>query len=153
MISELERMLCVCGDSSQTFKFVIKATTLGKIDISVVAQSVSTNAFSNVCNFNSTMENNVAAMDTLTKKLLVEVEGVKKEYSKSIYFCPRDSSFGIYTNTLSLDLPKSIVPGSVFAEVAVTGNVYYLINFLDEFSVNFLHFDQQEKRLEKNIKA
>lgn len=119
-MSKLSTKLCICGGSSKSFKFNIKATSLGKIDINVGAHTLSP-VDSEICNPNSIVASDVTAADALTRKLLVEAEGIKKEYSKSVFFCPEDSTSRIYTHTLSLTLPKSVVPGSVFAELAVTG--------------------------------
>lgn len=119
-ISNLTSNLCVCGSSSKTFKFSLKPTTLGKIDISITGKTDSSE-MSNTCDPKSSMTSDITAADGVNRQLLVEAEGIKKEYSKSIYFCQKDSNSGKFIDTLSLALPKTVVPGSTFAEIAITG--------------------------------
>lgn len=61
------------------------------------------------------------AGDGLTKKLLVEAEGVKREYSTSVFFCPADSTNSTFSHIMELELPTEVVPGSVYAELEFVG--------------------------------
>ena len=57
----------------------------------------------------------------MTKKLLVEAEGVKREYSTSLFFCPKEHTNSTFSDTIQLDLPEQVVPGSVYAELEFVG--------------------------------
>ena len=59
--------LCVCGDSGRSFKFVIIPTSLGKINLKATAE------VSNAALCDCLSPGNIAAKDTVVKKLLVEV--------------------------------------------------------------------------------
>ncbi|XP_057308905.1 pregnancy zone protein-like [Hydractinia symbiolongicarpus] len=118
--SERIKKMCVCGSKSNTFKFSIKSKTLGKIDITVKALSLQPDIL--ICDSSNKMADDVTAADAMTKKLLVEAEGIKKEFSTSSYFCPRDHS-GLYSDTLFVTIPQPIVQGSVYAELAVVGDL------------------------------
>lgn len=61
------------------------------------------------------------AGDGVTKTLLVEAEGVKKEYSTSVFFCPADNINTTYSHIMELELPTEVVPGSVYAELEFVG--------------------------------
>ncbi|XP_057308923.1 pregnancy zone protein-like isoform X2 [Hydractinia symbiolongicarpus] len=118
--SERIKKMCVCGSKSNTFKFSIKSKTLGKIDITVKALSLQPDIL--ICDSSNKMADDVTAADAMTKKLLVEAEGIKKEFSTSSYFCPRDHS-GLYSDTLFVTIPQPVVQGSVYAELAVVGDL------------------------------
>ncbi|XP_057303118.1 alpha-1-macroglobulin-like [Hydractinia symbiolongicarpus] len=118
--SERFKKMCVCGSKSNTFKFSIKPKTLGKIDITVKALSLQPDIL--ICDSSNKMAEDVTAADAMTKKLLVEAEGIKKEFSTSSYFCPRDHS-GLYSDTLVVTIPQPVVQGSVYAELAVVGDL------------------------------
>ena len=60
----------------------------------------------------------------MTKKLLVEAEGVKREYSTSIFFCPKEHTNSTFSDTIQLDLLEQVVPGSVHAELEFVGELY-----------------------------
>jgi len=76
----------------------------------------------------------------LTKKLLVEAEGIKKEYSQSLFFCPMDYPNRMFTDKISLHLPKKIVPGSVYAELSVVGklNLFCVTSSVSETKYSYL---------------
>ncbi|XP_066921586.1 alpha-2-macroglobulin-like isoform X2 [Clytia hemisphaerica] len=120
-LTSSQQKLCVCGGEAKTVKFGIKPKTLGKIDITVKGRSYE--ASSSVCGPNQVPISNVVAADALTKKLLVEAEGIKKEYSTSLFFCPNDHANGTFSDVISLDLPEKIVPGSVYAEIEFVGDL------------------------------
>ena len=119
IVGDYETNLCVCGGKSNAFKFKIKPMVVGRIDVTVSAST--RNNGNNVCKTNKAVFKNVLAADALTKMFLVEPEGIKKEYTTSLFFCPKQYSSGTFINTMKLDIPKPFVSGSVFAELSVVG--------------------------------
>lgn len=92
--------------------------TVGRTNITVSANTI--NNDDSVCKANEIILENVLAADALTKKLLVEPEGIKKEFATSLLFCPKNNS-GKFIESMELDISKPFVPGSVFAELSVVG--------------------------------
>ena len=122
IVGDSKANLCVCGGKSNTFKFKIKPLVLGRIDVTVSANTINNN--DNVCKTNAIIVENALAADALAKKLLVEPEGIKKEFATSLFFCPKQYSNGKFVETMKLDIPKPFVSGSVFAELSVVGKYF-----------------------------
>ena len=93
--------------------------TVGRIDVTVSANTI--NNDDSICKEDEIVLDNALAADTLTKKLLVEPEGIKKEFATSLFFCPKQHSSGKFIESIKLDIPKPFVSGSVFAELSVVG--------------------------------
>lgn len=106
---------CVCGGKSASYKFNVKPKKLGKVPITVRAVSVE----GNDCQGRGKLLT-VGAADAMMKDLLVEAEGVKKEFAYSNFVCPKDFG-GTFRDTVTVNLPSQIVEGSVFAELSVVG--------------------------------
>ena len=107
---------CVCPGRTATVRFRIKPRTLGRINIRVSAETVT----ENLCAATDKFSGDLGFSDSLVKKLLVEAEGTKDEYTQSSFFCP---SNGTYLTSLELALPTNVVPGSLFGRVEVIGDV------------------------------
>ncbi|XP_042903027.1 murinoglobulin-1 isoform X2 [Parasteatoda tepidariorum] len=110
--------ICLQPDTSESLRVKLKATTVGKINITVKAETAPS---SGVCGSSTVSEN--IAKDAITKPLTVEAEGFPAERIYSSLFCPSDSENGTYENSISLSLPEDIVPDSSRAYVDFTGNV------------------------------
>jgi len=111
--------MCVCGGRADTYKFKIKPKKLGKIPITVRATTMSRDA--ELCG-GKPMAEAMTAADAMSKKLLVEPEGVKKEFVYSNFICPKDHD-GKFKERISVNLPDKIVPGSVYATMSVVGDL------------------------------
>ncbi|CAB4021533.1 alpha-2-macroglobulin-like isoform X2, partial [Paramuricea clavata] len=104
--------MCVCGDDGKSVKFRIIPNKLGRIPLTVKA----TTSEANLC-----PKSTVYAADAVTRKLLVEPEGIKKDYTRGTFFCA--GTEGKYNESIDLTLPKDIIPGSVLPKVSVIGDV------------------------------
>ena len=62
-------------------------------------------------------------------KLLVEPEGIKKEFTDSFLLCRKQLLHEKVTKKMKMDIPKPFVPGSVFAELLVVGRYFNVKSF------------------------
>mgnify|MGYP002803887076 FL=1 len=104
--------ICVCGDSGTSVKFRIIPKKVGHIPLQVKAVT----SQAKLCP-NST----VYVADAVSRKLLVEPEGIKQEHSQGSFFC--STNRGIYNESLNMVLPTKIVPESLVQKIYVTGDV------------------------------
>ncbi|XP_047140666.1 murinoglobulin-1 isoform X2 [Hydra vulgaris] len=119
MISGPSSKVCLCGGRTATVYFKIQPTVIGKISIQVTAQTLS----ENVCAANYKVDKSISMTDILIKKLLVEPEGLKQEYTFSNFFCPNTSPEKLFKNTFNLTLPSNFVKGSVYSKITVVGDI------------------------------
>ena len=127
VVGDSKATLCVCGRKSKTFKFKIRPTVLGYIDVTVSANTINNNE--NICKSNDIIVENELAADALIKKLLVEPEGIKKEFTDSFVLCRKQLLHEKVTKKMKMDIPKPFVPGSVFAELLVVGRYFNVKSF------------------------
>jgi len=109
---------CLCSGRTATVLFRIKPKTLGPINVRVSAQSLDDNICSAKDKFSS-----VDFSDIVVRKLLVEPEGIKDEYTQSSFFCSSNQENTAHTTDLNLRLPDNLVQGSLFGRVEVIGDV------------------------------
>ncbi|XP_077579366.1 alpha-2-macroglobulin-like protein 1 [Stigmatopora nigra] len=109
--------MCVCGEESRTFTWIVTPTALGKIDLKVSAEALKTNY---LCGNEVATVPEVGRVDTVIRTLLVEAEGTPQSITHNALLCPSD---GITYKKISLVLPKIFVTGSVRATVSVLGDL------------------------------
>uniref|UniRef100_A0A8C0WT96 Ovostatin n=1 Tax=Castor canadensis TaxID=51338 RepID=A0A8C0WT96_CASCN len=97
----------------KTFVWTIIPKTLGKANITVVAESKQ----SSTCPNEATEEQTLNWKDTVVKDLLVEPEGIKRETTQSFLICTKVSK------QVVLDLPDEVVEGSARAFFTVVGDI------------------------------
>uniref|UniRef100_F7A528 Uncharacterized protein n=1 Tax=Ciona intestinalis TaxID=7719 RepID=F7A528_CIOIN len=102
--NRMMRRLCVQAQSSQTTNVILQFNYLGNKNIT-----------------DGEGQARVAARDLITRQVLVEAEGIKREYTHSIYFCP--SSGGSFNEIIQLNIPTHTVPGSERAVASMIGDV------------------------------
>ncbi|KAK3727994.1 hypothetical protein QZH41_015942, partial [Actinostola sp. cb2023] len=112
-----DQKLCVCGNEAKSVKYVITPVQLGHIPLKVTVQNV----VPSLCE-NPSEEAPLGISDAVIRKLLVEPEGVRQEYTYSSFICPRDNQ-GIFHDKLKFSLPNKTVQGSVYATVSVIGDL------------------------------
>ncbi|KAK3709154.1 hypothetical protein QZH41_018067 [Actinostola sp. cb2023] len=112
-----DQKLCVCGNEAKSVKYVITPVQLGHIPLKVTVQNV----VPSLCE-NPSEEAPLGISDAVIRKLLVEPEGVRQEYTYSSFICPRDNE-GIFHDELKFSLPNKTVQGSVYATVSVIGDL------------------------------
>ncbi|GFX13505.1 alpha-2-macroglobulin [Trichonephila clavipes] len=110
--------ICVQPNTSNSIKLQLKATDVGMANITVRAETASSNT---VCG-NSPVYGSLAR-DAIKQSFEVEAEGFPNQKVHSILFCPKDQKNGMFSQNYNLTLPKDVVPDSARAIVDVTGNV------------------------------
>ncbi|KAG5843754.1 hypothetical protein ANANG_G00154260 [Anguilla anguilla] len=108
---------CLCGEESETFTWVVTATTLGRVNITVSAEALSTEE---LCGNEVVTVPERGQIDTVVRTLLVEPEGTEQTISHNALLCPQD---GPVEKAVSLELPEVFVDGSAKASVSVLGDL------------------------------
>ncbi|XP_077467102.1 alpha-2-macroglobulin-like protein 1 [Stigmatopora argus] len=109
--------MCVCGEESKTFSWIVTPTALGKVDLKVSAEALKTNL---LCGNEVATVPEVGRIDTVIRTLLVEAEGTPQSITYNAYLCPAD---GITQKEISLVLPKIFIVGSERGTVSVLGDL------------------------------
>ncbi|KAG8180425.1 hypothetical protein JTE90_022774 [Oedothorax gibbosus] len=109
---------CIKPGGSESYDLKLKATSLGKLNITVRAE---TSQSTQACGDSEVSDS--YARDAITQPLNVEPEGFPVENVQGILFCPQDEKNGKFQETYNLDLPDDVVEGSERAYIDVTGNI------------------------------
>ncbi|XP_077615086.1 ovostatin homolog 2-like [Crocuta crocuta] len=104
------------GGEKKTYVWTILPKTLGKVNITVVAESRQ----SSTCPKGATEQRNLNWKDTVVKSLLVEPEGIEKEMTQSFLICTQGTKV---SKQIILDLPNNVVEGSARAFFTVVGDI------------------------------
>nr|XP_025038799.1 alpha-2-macroglobulin-like protein 1 [Pelodiscus sinensis] len=109
---------CLCAEESRTFTWVVTATTLGMVNV-----TVSTVVMDHMpqCGGRKTFPPAMPWKDTLIKPLLVRPEGVLVEKAHSCLLCPRRGN--TVKDPVSLTLPANVMKGSARATISVLGDI------------------------------
>ncbi|XP_045695720.1 ovostatin homolog 2-like [Phyllostomus hastatus] len=100
----------------KTYVWTLIPKKLGKVNITVVAESKHTSA----CPNGATEQQNLNWKDAVVKSLLVEPEGIEKEMTQSFLICTKDTKASM---PVVLDLPDNVVKGSARAFFTVVGDI------------------------------
>ncbi|XP_063818191.1 alpha-2-macroglobulin-like [Pseudophryne corroboree] len=111
---------CLCADESKTFYWNLKASKLGKVNITVRTEAVDTKEF---CQNEITVVPKQGSTDTVTKPLLVQPGGVLEEKSHSSLLCIQEGEGNSITERIALDVPANILEDSERAHVTVLGDL------------------------------
>ncbi|CAB4010718.1 alpha-2-macroglobulin-like isoform X2, partial [Paramuricea clavata] len=104
--------MCVCKDDGKPVKFKIIPNKLGHIPLTVKAMT----SHAKLC-----PKPTVYAVDAVTRKLLVEPEGIRQQHSKGTFFCAPEK--GSYSEIIDLAIPANIIPGSVLQKISIVGDI------------------------------
>ncbi|XP_035289611.1 alpha-2-macroglobulin-like [Anguilla anguilla] len=108
---------CLCGEESETFTWVVTATTLGRVNITVSAEALSTEE---LCGNEVVTVPERGQIDTVVRTLLVEPEGTEQTISHNALLCPQG---GAVEEDIALELPEVFVTGSAKASISVLGDL------------------------------
>ncbi|XP_015192992.2 alpha-2-macroglobulin-like protein 1 isoform X2 [Lepisosteus oculatus] len=108
---------CLCAEESKTFTWILTATTLGEVNVSVTAEALKTE---DLCGNEVATVPEKGRMDIIVRTLLVEAEGTEQTKSHNRLMCPAD---GPVKEQISLTLPEVIVEGSAKASISVLGDI------------------------------
>lgn len=109
--------VCLCGEESRTFSWIVTPTTLGKVNLKVSAEALKTEA---LCGNEVATVPDVGRTDTVIRTLLVEAEGTPQMVSHNVHLCPPD---GVTEKNVSLLMPELFVAGSARATFSVLGDL------------------------------
>ncbi|XP_050183736.1 LOW QUALITY PROTEIN: alpha-2-macroglobulin-like protein 1 [Myiozetetes cayanensis] len=105
---------CVCADETRTFRWGVKATSLGRVNITVSTEALSS---TELCGNELPVVPKQGHVDTVIKSLLVQPGGILVEKAHNSLLCHEDSE------EVSLELPANILEGSQRAHVTVLGDI------------------------------
>ncbi|XP_065603293.1 alpha-2-macroglobulin-like protein 1 [Cyrtonyx montezumae] len=105
---------CVCADEAKTFRWDVKATHLGEVNITVSTEAISSEE---LCGNEEPVVPAQGRVDTVIKPLLVQPGGILVEKAHSSLLCQEDSE------EVPLELPANILKGSQRAHVTVMGDI------------------------------
>uniref|UniRef100_A0A8D3DEY3 Alpha-2-macroglobulin-like protein 1 n=1 Tax=Scophthalmus maximus TaxID=52904 RepID=A0A8D3DEY3_SCOMX len=103
--------VCLCGEESRTFSWIVTPTALGEVNLKVSAEALKTDA---LCGNEVATVPDAGQIDTVIRTLLVEV-GVCHDVTLQW--------FGPVEKKISLLLPEVFVAGSARASVSVLGDL------------------------------
>ncbi|KAJ4938601.1 hypothetical protein JOQ06_003214 [Pogonophryne albipinna] len=109
--------VCLCGEESRTFSWIVTPTTLGQVNLKVSAEAMKTNI---LCGNEVATVPDMGSIDTVVRTLLVEAEGTPQMVTHNALLCPAE---GPVEKTISLLLPEMFVAGSARASVSVLGDL------------------------------
>ncbi|KAM4566570.1 alpha-2-macroglobulin-like isoform 2-T2 [Odontesthes bonariensis] len=109
--------VCLCGEESRTFSWIVTPTTLGSVSFKVSTEALKTEE---LCGNEVATVPNEGQIDTVIRTLLVEPEGTPQMVSHNAMLCPAE---GPVEKKISLLLPEIFVAGSERASVSVLGDL------------------------------
>ncbi|NXE82171.1 A2ML1 protein, partial [Cochlearius cochlearius] len=105
---------CICADEARTFRWGVRATSLGEVNITVSTEAVSTKE---LCGNEMPVVPAQGRVDTVIKPLLVQPGGILVEKAHNSLLCHED------TEEVSLEVPANILEGSQRAHITVMGDI------------------------------
>ncbi|XP_020782533.2 alpha-2-macroglobulin isoform X2 [Boleophthalmus pectinirostris] len=109
--------VCLCGEESSTFSWVVTPTTLGEVSLRVSAEALKTDL---LCGNEVATVPEMGQIDTVVRTLLVQAEGTPQMVSHNALLCPAE---GPVEKKISLLMPEMFVAGSARATVSVLGDL------------------------------
>ncbi|KAL3057749.1 hypothetical protein OYC64_008077 [Pagothenia borchgrevinki] len=109
--------VCLCGEESRTFSWIVTPTTLGQVNLKVSAEAMKTDI---LCGNEVATVPDMGSIDTVVRTLLVEAEGTPQMVSHNALLCPAE---GPVEKKISLLMPEMFVAGSARASVSVLGDL------------------------------
>ncbi|XP_050768020.1 alpha-2-macroglobulin-like protein 1 [Gymnogyps californianus] len=105
---------CICADEARTFRWGVRATSLGEVNITVSTEALSSKE---LCGNEMPVVPAQGRVDTLIKPLLVQPGGILVEKAHSSLLCQE------VAEEISLEVPANILEGSQRAHVTVMGDI------------------------------
>ncbi|CAM4321195.1 unnamed protein product [Leuciscus chuanchicus] len=108
---------CLCANGRKTFKWVLSASVLGTVNVTV---SASAEASRSRCGTEVVTVPTRGRIDVVTQSLLVLPEGVERTNTQSWLLCPKGN---VLSEDMTLTFPKNVVRGSARCSVSVLGDI------------------------------
>ncbi|NWQ83729.1 A2ML1 protein, partial [Columbina picui] len=105
---------CICADEARTFRWGVRATSLGEVNITVTTEALSSEE---LCSNEMPVVPAQGRMDTVIKPLLVQPGGILVEKAHNSLLCQE------VAEEISLEVPANILEGSQRAHVTVMGDI------------------------------
>ncbi|NXV50443.1 A2ML1 protein, partial [Uria aalge] len=105
---------CICADEARTFRWGVRATNLGEVNITVSTEALSSKE---LCGNEMPMVPAQGRVDTVIKPLLVQPGGILVEKAHNSLLCQEAAE------EISLEIPANILEGSQRAHVTVMGDI------------------------------
>ncbi|XP_075299531.1 alpha-2-macroglobulin-like protein 1 [Opisthocomus hoazin] len=105
---------CICADEARTFRWGVRATSLGEVNITVSTEALSSKE---LCGNEMPVVPAQGRVDTMIKPLLVQPGGILVEKAHNSLLCQEDAE------EISLEVPANILEGSQRAHVTVMGDL------------------------------
>ncbi|RVE75125.1 hypothetical protein OJAV_G00013740 [Oryzias javanicus] len=109
--------VCLCGEESKTFSWIVTPTALGDVTLKVSAEAQRSRK---KCGNEAVTVPTEGRIDTVINALLVEAEGLPQMVSHNVFLCPAN---GPVSKNISLEIPEDFVSGSERASVSVVGDL------------------------------
>ncbi|XP_071965848.1 uncharacterized protein [Antedon mediterranea] len=123
LLSKSTEFVCVCGGQSTTIEFSIVPRTLGKIPLTMYADTVSSNSGNTICPSDKVMSDLLSVGDAIRKELLVEAEGIKKEIAFTQLLNVDETMGDSFSTTLQASLPENFIEGSESGYITLIGDM------------------------------
>ncbi|XP_042270737.1 alpha-2-macroglobulin-like protein 1 isoform X1 [Thunnus maccoyii] len=109
--------VCLCGEESRTFSWIVTPTALGEVNLKVSAEALKTDQ---LCGNEVATVPDMGRIDTVVRTLLVQPEGTPQSVSHNALLCPAE---GPVEKKIPLLMPEMFVAGSARASVSVLGDL------------------------------
>ncbi|NXH20724.1 A2ML1 protein, partial [Bucco capensis] len=109
-----EYTACVCADEAKTFRWGLRASSLGEVNITVSTEALSSKE---LCGNEMPVVPAQGRVDTVIKPLLVQPGGILVEKAHNSLLCQEAAE------EISLEVPANILEGSQRAHVTVMGDI------------------------------
>ncbi|XP_048061395.1 LOW QUALITY PROTEIN: alpha-1-inhibitor 3-like [Megalobrama amblycephala] len=108
---------CLCANGRKTFKWVLTASVLGAVNVTVNASAEPSRTR---CGTEAVTVPTRGRVDVVTQSLLVLAEGVERTNTQSWLLCPKGS---VLLEDVTLTFPSNVVQGSARCSVSVLGDI------------------------------
>ncbi|NXV95432.1 A2ML1 protein, partial [Calonectris borealis] len=105
---------CICADEARTFRWGVRATSLGEVNITISTEALSSKE---LCGNEMPVVPAQGRVDTMIKPLLVQPGGILVEKAHNSLLCQE------VAEEISLEVPANILEGSQRAHVTVMGDI------------------------------
>ncbi|ROI63303.1 Pregnancy zone protein [Anabarilius grahami] len=108
---------CLCDNGRKTFKWVLTASVLGPVNVTVNASAEPSRTR---CGTETVTVPKRGRVDVVTRSLLVLAEGVERTSTQSWLLCPKGD---VLSEDVTLTFPTNVVQGSARCSVSVLGDI------------------------------
>ncbi|ROI15093.1 Alpha-2-macroglobulin [Anabarilius grahami] len=108
---------CLCVNGRKTFKWVLSASVLGPVNVTVNASAEPSQTR---CGTEAVTVPTRGRVDVVTRSLLVLPEGVERTNTQSWLLCPKGK---VLSEDVTLTFPTNVVQGSARCSVSVLGDI------------------------------